>query len=338
MFQHTGIRVLPAVMLGSVFLAAGILTGPVAAGARKLAVVQTGEIPAVTDVAYYAAMDKGYFQSEGIKVVLQRFASGAKMVAPLATGDISVAGGGVSAALFNSIAQGLDFKVVADKGEMRPGRSCCDLLVVRPDLLHAFRQEGLHSLQGKTVGLYAKASVNDYGLAQMLKSAGMTMNDVKPLFVSPPNMITAFATSAIAAGVVAEPWGARAEQEKVGVRVLQAASVPGLKNLQIAVIMFSGKFIRRHYETAQGWIKAYVRGISFFNERGLKNDEVAQIISHHTKLPTSLIKKAYSFYLSPDGKPNERSLTRQRDWFYKMGYSKTEVPMSKVVDFSFLKN
>lgn len=325
------------IALSAIFLGAGVFGASATARAQGVVTVPTGEIPAVTNVAYYTAMDRGYFEAQGIKVVLQPFASGAKMVAPLATGDIWVAGGGISAALFNSIAEGLDFKVVADKGQMRPGKSCCDLLVVHPDLVKAFKTEGVRSLKGKTVGLYAKASVNDYGLAQMLKSAGMTMDDVKPTYVSPPNMIQAFAAKAIDAGIVAEPWGARAEQQKVGVRVLEAASVPGLEDLQIAVMMFSGKFIREQRQTALGWVRAYLKGISFYTERGLKHDEVAQIISKHTKLPPALIKESYSFHLSPDGKPNVSSLQKQRDWFSEMGYSKTKLPMEQVIDFSFLE-
>ena len=325
------------IALSVISLTVGVWGVSSGATAQAQVTVKMGDLPSVTNVAYYVAMEKGYFSSHGIRVELLPFDSGAKMVAPLATGDISIAGGGQSAALFNSIAEGLDFKVVADKGQVRPGKSCCITLVVRTDLMPNFKAEGLKSLKGKSVGLYSKASINDYGLAQMLKTVGMNLNDVKIVYVGPPNMITAFATKAIDSGIIADPWGARAEQQKVGLRALEAAVIPGMEDLQIAVIQSSGKFLREQRNAARGWLSAYVQGIQFYNERGLQNDEVAQIISKHTKLPPALIKESYAFYLSPDGKPNVSSMQKQRDWFYEMGFSKVKLPMEQVVDLSFLE-
>ena len=82
------------------FLLALLVGGP----ALAAEVVKMGELPAISNAGLYLAMDKGYFQGKGITVDVERFASGGKMMAPLATGQIDVAIGAPSAGLFNAIA------------------------------------------------------------------------------------------------------------------------------------------------------------------------------------------------------------------------------------------
>jgi len=112
------------------------LAYPLAAAAAD--VVKMGELPSISNVGLYIAIDKGYFQARGITVEIEPFASGAKMVPALATGQLDVAIGTPSAGLYNAIAGGMDFKIVADKGQTRPGYNFTPL-VVRKDLLDSGR-------------------------------------------------------------------------------------------------------------------------------------------------------------------------------------------------------
>ena len=71
------------------------LAFPAAAFAAE--VVKMGELPSISNVGLYLAMDKGYFEARGITVDVERFASGAKMIAPLATGQLAAVRSGRSA-------------------------------------------------------------------------------------------------------------------------------------------------------------------------------------------------------------------------------------------------
>ena len=64
--------------------------------------VSIGIVQSLTDLTFYIAEQKGFFAREGIVPELVKFASGTQMVAPLAKGDLDVASGSVSAALFNA--------------------------------------------------------------------------------------------------------------------------------------------------------------------------------------------------------------------------------------------
>ena len=117
------------------------------APARAAETVKLGDLPAISNAGIYIAMDKGYFQEHGVTVDSERFASAGKMTAPLATGQIDVSVGSPSAGLFNAIAGGMDFKIVADKGQVRPGYNFTPL-IVRKDLVDSGKVKTLKDLKG----------------------------------------------------------------------------------------------------------------------------------------------------------------------------------------------
>ena len=65
--------------------------------------VKLGDQPAISNVSIYIAMEKGYFRQHGITLETERLASASKMTVRLATGQIDVSVGSLSAGLFNSI-------------------------------------------------------------------------------------------------------------------------------------------------------------------------------------------------------------------------------------------
>ena len=146
------------VALGS--LVALLLAGP-ALGAE---IVKMGDLPAISNAGLYVAIEKGYFAEKAITVEPERFASGAKMTPALATGQLDVAIGTPAASLFNSIASGMDFRIVADKGQVRPGFSFSPI-IVRKDLVGVVSAPGD---QGRVRGcrdLRAPGRGDDLGVA-----------------------------------------------------------------------------------------------------------------------------------------------------------------------------
>ena len=142
--------------------------------------VKLGDLPAISNAGIYIAMDKGYFQEHGVTVDAERFASAGKMTAPLATGQIDVSVGSPSAGLFNSIAGGMDFKIVADKGQVRPGYNFTPL-IVRKDLVDSGKVKTLKDLKGLKIANGAKGINFDYFLAKMMESVGLTYGALGPL-------------------------------------------------------------------------------------------------------------------------------------------------------------
>ena len=102
------------------FLSRAALCGALVLGAigapqaADLARVSVGITNSASDVSLFVAHKRGYFREEGLDVVFVSFPSAARMIAPMATGDLDVATGALSAALFNAVARGIDVRIVAD--------------------------------------------------------------------------------------------------------------------------------------------------------------------------------------------------------------------------------
>jgi len=307
------------------------------APARAAETVKLGDLPAISNAGIYIAMDKGYFQEHGVTVDSERFASAGKMTAPLATGQIDVSVGSPSAGLFNAIAGGMDFKIVADKGQVRPGYNFTPL-IVRKDLVDSGKVKTLKDLKGLKIANGAKGINFDFFLAKMMESVGLTYDVLDVVYMSYPDGIKALASKAVDAAFAPEPWGAQAEKEKIGVRLFLTEQVPTLASFQVAAIMYSGKFIKERPKVARAFMQSYVQGLKLYNTRGgLKDPEIAGILSRHLKLPVETIQATLPVYLDPSGKPRVQDLAAFQDWFHQIGWVKEPVPMDRVVDLSFLE-
>ncbi len=326
-------RLLPRRWIRLAVLAASLVLPSAAAAAE---VVKVGDLPAITNAGLYIAIEKGYFQARGITVETERFASAGKMVAPLATGQLDVAVGAPSAGLFNAIAGGMDFRVVADKGQLRPGGSFVPV-IVRKDLVDSGRVKSVKDLKGLKVANGAKGITLDYLLAKMLEQVGLGFDAVEVVYLSYPDGIKALASKAVDAAIAPEPWGVQAEQQKVGVRLFLTEQTPAVATFQVGVIMYAGKFIKERPKVARDFLQAYVQAIKYYTERGLKDPEVAGILSKHTKVPAETIQATIPFYVDPGGRPRVQDLATLQDWFHQMGWVMEKVPMERVVDLSFLE-
>ena len=194
-------------------------------------VVKMGELPSISNAGLYIAIEKGFFQERGITVDMERFASAGKMNAPLATGEIDLSVGSPSAGLYNSIAAGMDFRIVADKGQVRPGYNFTPL-IVRKDLVDSGRVKTLKDLKGLKVANGAKGINFDFFLAKMMEHVGLTYEALDIVYMSYPDGIKALASKAVDAAIAPEPWGALAEKEKIGVRLFTTEQVPALATFQ----------------------------------------------------------------------------------------------------------
>ncbi|MBI3089160.1 MAG: ABC transporter substrate-binding protein [Candidatus Tectomicrobia bacterium] len=298
--------------------------------------VRTGSMPVISYVPIFAAVDLGYFKEQNIEIELLPFASGAKQMAPLAAGSLDVAAGGASAGLFNAIASGSNFKIVADKGQNRAGKSYSNQLVLRNAVLDRVKAGGLKALKGETFALFAQGGISDFGFYYEMKHAGLDWKEVRIVRLSPPKLYQAMISGAIVGGSVAEPWGARVEVEGIGVRYVMAADVPEIAEMQVAVVMYGGDFMTKQRDLAQRWMSAYLKGVRFYNERGMLDDTIVQMLQKYTKVGREVLAKAIPMYLDNNGRVNIKSIQQQIDWNVMVGNLEKPIDARTIVDESFL--
>src|SRR3954469_9404197 len=118
---------------GAIALAIAPAAGRPASAQQALTPVKIGSYVTVSDAGLFVAAEKGYFREQGIEPIFSRLDTGSVVMTSLASKDIDVAGGSPGAGIYNAARQGIDVKMVADKGSARPGFGYISF-VTRPDL------------------------------------------------------------------------------------------------------------------------------------------------------------------------------------------------------------
>jgi NitT/TauT family transport system substrate-binding protein len=317
--------------------AAGMVVGlaPSGAGAQD-DIVELGDLLAISNAGVYIGIEKGYFKEQKIQNRITTFASAGKAMPALTTGELDVSVGTISAGLFNAIGEGAGFRIVADKGQGRAGTGYV-LLTVRKDLVQSGQVKSVKDLKGRKVSLYAKGINQDYILGKMAEEVGLTIKDFEIVYLAGPSQLTAYETKAIDAAMVVEPWGANFEEKGVGVRFRTPDQVKSIGPMQIAVVMYSEKFIKERRAQAQRWMNAYLKGAAYYATKGTQDAEVVSIIEKYTKVPAKAIRAAIPHGQSRDGRPIMDSIADQIAWFAANGYLPKRVTADQVVDLSFLR-
>ena len=319
----------------TVSVALAVLAWTSAAPARAADVVKVGDVTSLTTAPLYLAIDKGYMKEQGIDLTLERFAGAGKMNAAFAAGQLDVGTGTANAGLFNSLAQGFDVRIVADKGQLRAPASPNKLLA-RKDLADSGQIRSPKDFKGRKIASLVKGNVQDYQIAKLLEHDGIAFKDVEVVYLGSPQTLQAFASKAVDGAHMIEPWVTKAVADGLAVIVADSTGVPEVRQFQNAVILYAGKFIRERRPVAQRFMNAYLKGIEYITKNGWKDDGVVDTIVKHTGVEKDLVKRATPPYIAPDARPHVESLVRFQDWLFEQGMVTKKVPMEQVLDLSFL--
>jgi NitT/TauT family transport system substrate-binding protein len=301
--------------------------------------VKVGELGIVADAPFYIGVERGYFAKAGLDVTFARFAGGAPMTLPLSTDDLQVAGGALSAALFNAFGRGLPIRIAMARSADMPGFSS-DTLLLREDLRDTVTRLG--DLKGRTVAINAPASALDYMVGKMVESDGIGFGDIKTTYMPWPDMGAAFANRAIDAGAVAEPFPALYADRKLAITFRRAADVLRDPPLQVSVMLYSKGWIDRAPDDVRAFTVAYLQATrDYFDAMrgGAQRAEVVDILAKHTSLTAKpLYDRIQWSYMDPNGQLSIGSLEDQEKWYERRGQLEKPVDVRAMIDIRFLDN
>ena len=323
----------------SAFLFAGCtLAAPLAQAADKVTIAIIG---GASDVGFYIADAKGWFRDEGIEVSMTPFDSGARMIAPLSTGDLDVGSGALAAGLYNAFERNITMHVVADKGRNTKAISFQGL-VVRKALLDSGAIKGLGDFKGHKIAFTAPGANDSAVMDEALRKVGLSYNDVDPVFLGLPPQIAAFANGAIDASIMPEPF--LSAVIKVG-SAAQLAPVSSLRdNDQVGVVIYSDVFTTKRPEVAKKLMKAYLRGVRYY-DAALKDGKlagpnasevIADIAKYSSLHDLALIASIIPSAINPDGWVNADSLKKDLDFYKAQGMVKGNITVDQVLDRSYV--
>ena len=294
-------------------------------------------IGGTADVGFYIADAKGFLKEEGIEANFIVFDSSAKMVAPLATGEVDVGSGAVSAALYNAFERGITMRVVADKSGNK-GALSYQSFVTRKTLWDSGAVRSLKDLKGRKFAATAQGNNEAAMLDEAMRSVGLTSDDVDKVYLSMPQQVAAYANGAIDASFIAEPFLSAAI--KTG-SIVDIMPITRIRDPSVTgIIIYSDKLIRERPAVARAMAKAYVRGLRVYNDALKDNrlagpgaDEVVDIIARYSVVKDKeLLRNTIPHFVDPDGRIPDESL--RKDWrFYKaQGLVKGDIGVDDIMD------
>lgn len=298
--------------------------------------VKMGGVGAATEAGMFIGIERGYFAEQGIKGEWQQFDNAPKMIPALATDQVQVASGAVSAGLFNAIARGLPIRIAMAQARYDPGFSAVHILV-RKDLADSGAIKDYKDLKGKTVALPSTASATQFSLFKTLEKGGLTLGDVKSIEMPFPDMVAALGNKAVDFALVSEPTATIAVDRGFAVLWHQVSDVvPGI---QFTVITLSPK-MTQNPELAGRFAIGYLKALRDYNDAFRKNkgrEEIIPIFQKYTTIKDRPLydKMVYSS-LDPNGKINIDSVKEQLAWFTSMGQIEGKVDLDSAIDMRFV--
>jgi len=297
----------------------------------KVVIAEDG---AASGAGFYIAKEKGYFEDYNIEVEFAQFANSDDMLPALAAGEVDIAGGVSTASFFNAIAQGIDVKIIADKGHNILGKSYFTL-VIGNQMVNEIKEYA--DLKGKKVAVSSRNSIDGYIFEEMIKHAGLTGDDVEFVLISDFSaMLGAIDGGTVDAAINIEPLITTGIDKGFHVRFGDATDFA--PESQIAMVLGSPQFMNKEQDVSLRFMSAYLKGVRDYNDAFVKDqgkDEIIEIMMKHTALKDpALWEKVNVTGLDPDGKMFIDDIKKQYDMYKSNGAIRGDVDFDKAIDTS----
>jgi NitT/TauT family transport system substrate-binding protein len=300
-----------------------------AAASGDLAVVRVGHVPVTIYAPLFVAVERGYFAEEGMQVELLPVEGGTENVVQVSAGNFDVAGGGIGAGMFNAVARGIEFEIVAPLHTERP--PITSPFVVSKKRFDSGELTQMSDLAGKKVSINAKGAATEYWLWKALQQGGLDFPDVEVIGLGFREVAAALENGALDGGILGEPLTTLAEDQGLVARL----SEDFIDGFTPTVIYYNKEWATNNPDLAQGFVKAYLRGARDLN--GEWTDEIATIIETYTNVPADVVKRANRSYHDPNGVVPLADLMELQSFFRAGGQLtyEAEIDLAQFVNTSY---
>jgi NitT/TauT family transport system substrate-binding protein len=291
------------------------------------------------DAAVFIAIEKGFFDKQGLKVELEQFNTGAQFVAPLGSGQLDVGSGGISAGLMNAVAGGVGIKMVAAKSQI--GSPSYTSLLVAKKHIDSGRYKDFADLKGMTVAIPALGIPPHYELSLFLEKAGLGIDDVTIEQIGFADMVPALQNGSVDAAIAIEPSATLAERSGGAEKVAGTDEV--FPDEQSAAIMFGDRFADERPEVAQKVMNAYLEGVRYYlgglddaQLKGAQGREIAEILTKYTSVKDPELFMDIPLHTVPeDIRLNADYIQREVDFWRSQDLIKSDFEVTEAIDMSF---
>ena len=301
--------------------------------------VKIGMLKLTSSAPLFIALEKGFFEDEGIDAEAEWFEAAQPISVATAGGDVEVGATGITASLYNMVANGEELSIVADKGREQAGYSSTALLVPDDSSI-----ETIEELEGKKIGITQTGSTFHYMAGRLLEEHGLTADDVElvPLN-SIPGLMETLESKQVDAVLLNEPNITSVVEEGYGKVIAQVGDEI---DYQTSGIFFSKSFTEQE-EAAQDFLKAYALATEYYYDAvlvkedgevvpGENYDEVIDIIADYTDQEPEVIEQGLP-YMDRSGELLSSDIQTQIDWYTKEGLIEAPIEEDDIVNTELLE-
>jgi NitT/TauT family transport system substrate-binding protein len=303
--------------------------------------VKVGLLMINADAGIFVAQEKGYFRDQGLAVDITYFSSsGGPQMAALTTGELDVGSGSISPAIYNSVAAGINMRVVASKSRVGPQGSA--KYVVRRGLVESSKPFLLKELKGKVIALNSAGGSSRLYLDGLLRKAGLRESDVIVRVLPFNDMIGALSQGAVDVAFLVQPFITIADEKGIGVGIADLWDLfPGHMTNNL---FYSDAFIRNRQIPAEKFMTAFLKGQRHFYDVVVKKkeslDSVVDIVAKYSRTgDRKMLRLGLSVTeLTPNGEMDLKEIQDDQEWYFQKRLVKTKIDVNQMVDLRFLQS
>lgn len=257
-----------------------------------------------------------HFKPAGIDVKWVEFSSGPPMMEAMNVGSVDFGAVGDSPPVF---AQAAGAAIVYAAGQ--PITNGQGILVPQNSAIRSIAE-----LRGKRIGFTKGSSAHNI-VVQTLEKAGLTYNDITPVYLTPPDAGPAFANGSIDAWAIWDPYFAIGETKQNGRILVNAREITKSNSFFIA----NRDFARNHGPVLQEIIDVIASTAAWSESH---RDEVAKSLSAVTGIPLDIQTIAANRQAFKIGPVTDDIIETQQgvaDRFFKLGLIPRPIAIRDIV-------
>lgn len=265
--------------------------------------------PFLTFAPFFIAEQEGYFADQGLEVEFVRLENPQNGLALFVAGDLDVYGSLAEIGLFNSINQGANLRIVAEKGTLISEECISQGAVGSTELLTSDVLNDPTLLAGRTIAT-RPGSVAAFFIDKYLEPFGLSLADMTVISMPVPAMAEAMEESGLDLATVAEPWITRMNASVGAEMVIPGKDV--MPNFTIGVTVFGPVLLEEYPETGIKFLTAYMQAVHQYNEG--KTERNIEIISEGTGIDAETLRVACWSPFRDDGMIDFDGIEEFQQW------------------------
>jgi NitT/TauT family transport system substrate-binding protein len=178
-------------------------------------------------------------------------------------------------------------------------------------------------------------------MGRALESVGLSMKDIDIVYMGFADMRAAFASKAIDAAIVSEPFISLFELGKIADAWRRTPDIIKYPPLELAVIIYNADWASKNPKAAKDFMTGYLRSVKDFEAAaagGLTRGRVVEILTQYTNVKDATVYEKMQWpYVDPKGRVAANSISELQDWFIGYGQVKQRVTVGKMIDPQYVE-